>query len=252
VDTKETQNKKVGFGLGLAILLMPLFFSWFLLRKGFSVKAKVIGFTWAFFSLIAIAPYFMETTPSKSKAIANISEFEIISFDKNDVAKKCTYEIRLQNQITKSQITTIANLLNEKCSGMNNTFIGYYLNDMKVGSGAWATSHFTPKLTVNILGVTKDEEVLVKQRSKNSKNTIGKWIDKSVGGGIFILSKEKSNFKLTMNFSDGSSATSKLKLKNGKYSDPQNSFGEYFKIDKSGNFLMCDNDGCFKNLKSTK
>src|ERR1039458_10482874 len=37
------------------------------------------------------------------------------------------------------------------------TFISYYLPGMKVGSGAWATSHFDPDLEICILGVRSEE-----------------------------------------------------------------------------------------------
>lgn len=47
-DRKEPTegNRKVGLLLGLGILLLPIVFAWFLLRKGHSTLSRVIGFVW--------------------------------------------------------------------------------------------------------------------------------------------------------------------------------------------------------------
>jgi hypothetical protein len=48
------QPKKVGIGLGLAILLVPFLAVWALLQDGYSSTTRVIGFGWlAFFLIIA-------------------------------------------------------------------------------------------------------------------------------------------------------------------------------------------------------
>lgn len=46
--------RKVGFLLGLGILLFPVLFAWFTLRNGHSTKARVISFIWLALSLIGI------------------------------------------------------------------------------------------------------------------------------------------------------------------------------------------------------
>lgn len=44
----NNQPKKVGWALGLGILFMPCIFSWFTLRKGYSIGARVVSVLWAF------------------------------------------------------------------------------------------------------------------------------------------------------------------------------------------------------------
>jgi len=52
----ETDAKKVGFLLGFGIVLMPYIFSWFTLRAGYSVFARIVSFSWlAFFIYGALA-----------------------------------------------------------------------------------------------------------------------------------------------------------------------------------------------------
>lgn len=46
------RKRSVSFLLGLGIFFIPVIFSWFTLRKGYGVLAKVISFAWLAFSLI--------------------------------------------------------------------------------------------------------------------------------------------------------------------------------------------------------
>ena len=48
------QPRTVGFWLGVGILVFPLVFAWFLLRKGHSTSSRVIGFVWLGLSLLAM------------------------------------------------------------------------------------------------------------------------------------------------------------------------------------------------------
>ncbi|MGU1251456.1 OB-fold protein [Pseudomonas aeruginosa] len=48
-------NRSVGFWLGLGVLLFPVVFVWFLLRKGHSTTSRVIGFAWLAFALSVMA-----------------------------------------------------------------------------------------------------------------------------------------------------------------------------------------------------
>jgi hypothetical protein len=46
VPTAQVAKRKVSFALGIGILILPLVFSWLLLRKGYGVVPRVIGFGW--------------------------------------------------------------------------------------------------------------------------------------------------------------------------------------------------------------
>mgnify|MGYP000606661329 CR=1 FL=1 len=43
---QASDERPVGVTLGAGILLMPYFFVWFLLRKGYSNKSRLLGFIW--------------------------------------------------------------------------------------------------------------------------------------------------------------------------------------------------------------
>lgn len=53
--TATPAERPVSILLGIGILLVPLIFAWFTLRKGYSTKAKVISFTWLLFILAIFA-----------------------------------------------------------------------------------------------------------------------------------------------------------------------------------------------------
>jgi hypothetical protein len=52
--TNNIETRSVGFGLGVGILFIPLVFVWLLLRKGHSITARIVGFSWLFVSFIPI------------------------------------------------------------------------------------------------------------------------------------------------------------------------------------------------------
>lgn len=54
VEKAGGEKRKVGFALGLGIFLMPIVFAWFLLRKGYSTLARVIGFGWLLVFVVAV------------------------------------------------------------------------------------------------------------------------------------------------------------------------------------------------------
>ena len=56
-------QRKVGLLLGVAIFLIPIIFSWFLLRKGHSTLARIISFGWLAFFLFTISGH---DTPFKA------------------------------------------------------------------------------------------------------------------------------------------------------------------------------------------
>ncbi len=54
-NSADHSARKVGVALGIGILFVPYFFAWFLLRRGHSQLARIIGFLWlGFVILVAI------------------------------------------------------------------------------------------------------------------------------------------------------------------------------------------------------
>lgn len=64
-DTFNTtpSPRKVGILLGIGILLLPIIFAWFTLRKGYSTVARIVSFVWLAVSLV-IASQLGNATPA--------------------------------------------------------------------------------------------------------------------------------------------------------------------------------------------
>lgn len=104
---------------------------------------------------------------------------------------KRSVDVRLQKRVTASALETIAHEIKRSGPSAPNIFIVYYLPGVRPGSGGWATSHFTPDLTVNIQGETAEESQEAEQVEKTADRDVYRdsrpyapkrvWIEKSGG-----------------------------------------------------------------------
>ena len=61
---------------------------------------------------------------------------------------KCSFDIRLKEKVSEEILEKISKKLRKK--KYDRVFICYYLPDMIVDAGAWATGHFNPDLKIII------------------------------------------------------------------------------------------------------
>lgn len=170
---------------------------------------------------------------------------------------KRSIDVRLDKKVSVEVLRTIARKLkNMERKKYERTFIAYYLPNMEVGAGAWATSHFDPELEVRILGLTAEEEEKMARAAKStSRDVVGIWMDdRPYVGATITIYRENKKLYLESNYKDGSGSTeemaetqstigTKLVEKGG------NPHGEYFVLDKKGNLQAGDNDGIFLKYK---
>lgn len=72
---------------------------------------------------------------------------------------KRSLDVRLNRKVSEETLQAIALKLRAiDPRNYERTFITYYLPDMAIGSGAWATTHFNPDLEVRVLGLTAEAE----------------------------------------------------------------------------------------------
>ncbi len=170
---------------------------------------------------------------------------------------KRSLDVRLNKKVSEETLRAIALKLKAQDSrNYERTFICYYLPDMEVGAGAWATTHFNPNLDVRILGLTAEQEETLKQQPDDpSREVIGSWLDESpfIGNRITIF---RQNGKLFMEnkYKDGSSGKKEIVEKlSGKKRTFRNkegsSFGEFYFIDTQGNLQLWDKDGIISTAK---
>ena len=76
--------------------------------------------------------------------------FTIIKEDKNERLKKVNIDVRLDKEISKTELKKIGLKIKEERPDFNKFWIFYYLPEHKTGNGAWAITHFKPELEIEI------------------------------------------------------------------------------------------------------
>lgn len=191
----------------------------------------------------------------KSKTPRAEIQYTIINEEKLE-SIKTMIDIRLESEVNEDTLIKIANeLKRDGRSNFQRIFINYYLPEMEVGKGAWALSHFNPDLEVDIIGLSKNEKAeLLEKTSSYEGNTIGRWLDYSVG--IFTISKNADNLKIYKKYSDGSENVENLleKMVNGQkhWIEENNTFGEYYLLNNDGSLSIYDTEGLVMTMKRVK
>lgn len=169
-------------------------------------------------------------------------------------------DVRLDKKVSSEALRKIAQRLKKmERKKYERTFIAYYLPNMKVNAGAWATTHFDPRLEVKILGLTAEEEENMARAAKStSRVVVGIWLDdRPYAGATVTIYRENKKLYLESKYKDGSSSIdemtesqsstgTKLVEKGG------NKHGEYFVLDKKGNLQAGGNNGIFLKYKKLK
>ena len=83
---------------------------------------------------------------------------------------------------------------------------------MKVNSGYWATTHYNPKLKVQILGLSADAATKLSAKPNTKVGIeIGRWLDESpFGAHRVVIFRDKGKLFMESTYGDGSSGTKEL------------------------------------------
>jgi hypothetical protein len=150
--------------------------------------------------------------------------------------------------MSEDQIKTTVNQIMSEYPGYTKYFIFYWMHDMDIGKeSAWAISHYNASddghLQITIQGASDEEETIMKTTAIPKGEIIGRWFDNSAySENVITIFKENNQLKLRQVYSDGSFGDKNLKLQGGKYTYP-NDFGEYLKIEDTGDLGWYDENG---------
>lgn len=186
-----------------------------------------------------------QETLNQQTEMINDDSYKIISEIKNvnpefDI-NKCNIEIELKEKISKEKLILIANNLRKTRTTYDYVWIFYYLPGVKVGAGAWAYTHFTPNLEVEILGTTADEEAKQKENAGNvDGKIIGKFYEQQYTDGTYTVYEKNNKTFIKVVYGDGSSDDEEMKkstVSNGTrfdYKDGSGNVRGYRILTKSG------------------
>ncbi len=157
---------------------------------------------------------------------------------------KASFDIRLEEIVLAADLEHIAREIRSKeRDSYERIFITYYLPDMQIGAGAWATSHWNPSLDVRILGMTAEAQQSLIQKSTlpAGEELIGRWIDNSpMVSSVIDLVLKPGTIEMRQRFKDGSTRTVPVVLNQGQYRIGR---GEYLKINTRGKLEWYDREG---------
>jgi hypothetical protein len=173
---------------------------------------------------------------------------------------KASLDVRLADRVTKEKLVAIANELHGFADNKQpRLFIVYYLPDMEIDAGGWATTHFNPNLEVKILGATKDQHekmVAETKQTEASQQTIGSWTVNILPKGTITFFRKGGKAYMTRRYTDGSSGTHELIIQQAggqtRYRQSDGHPADYFIITGSGDLGHCDDEGMWATSKKMK
>jgi hypothetical protein len=163
---------------------------------------------------------------------------------------RCSFDVRVEARIPESSIRLIAQQIKRReARSCERTFIVYSLPEMDDESPAWATSHFTPRLSVQILGMQPVEDVPVLP----SGHVIGRWQQVTMPAGWVTIFRRDGQLLARWDYTDGSSGERELEERPDpsgqvRFYERDNSFGEYYVIEADGRLGLFDDDGRIATL----
>jgi hypothetical protein len=122
------------------------------------------------------------------------------------------------------------------------------LEGMKLGSGAWAISHYNPNLKVEIIGSTIEEVVKSQKVANEVKGTIiGKWSELQCTSGNYVIYKVENKIYIKIIFKDGESIDEELIAKQDsrgvRYDNKiKKLHGEYYILKSDGTLGFYNNE----------
>ena len=171
---------------------------------------------------------------------------------------KRSLDVRLNKKVSRETLQAIAlKLKYQDLRKYQRTFIVYYLPDMTIGAGAWATSHFTPELDVQILGLTPEGQRAMSKPILAGHELIGRWLDdRAYVASLITILRDSGSGKLfiEMKFKDNSIYKKEIiekKSRLGRRFDhvEYNEFGDHWIVDSRGNLGIRDNQGIVATAK---
>lgn len=172
---------------------------------------------------------------------------------------KASLTVRISERVTSDRLTEIANELRGFADNRQpRLFISYYLPEMKIAGRCWATSHFSPDLSIKILGTFREEHARLQKVASEpaGEGVIGRWMDKTAFPGVVTLLREEGKVFMTKVFQDGSKGKYEMVItKVGlevRYSKKDAKTSDYLIIRMTGDLGHGDDEGVWASSPKIK
>ena len=197
-----------------------------------------------------------EPASTPSSAIPADVTYTVIDETKLPGIKR-SVDIRLNKHVSEATLTAIAKAVRASDgSDYQRIFIGYYLPDMQVDAGYWATTHYNPDLDVRILGLSADAAAKLSAKPESTdRDEIGRWLDESpFAGKRIVIFRDKGKLIMESTYKDGSIGTNEIvetKSPLGRrFNKPGGSTaGDHWILDSNGHLQLRDDEGLISTAK---
>jgi len=198
----------------------------------------------------------LDPQDSKPVQTSSLPAHEIIS-DKisqplQTEPKKRSVDVRLTKRIAKDELESLGQAIRLLSPHRDRLFITYYLPGQTVGSGAWGSTHFTPKLDMKIHGMTLEQANDPFPALPKGATLMAKFAgNEFMGEKAIIFKATDGTTQKTVKYKDGSGATNQLfPAANGRL-EARNGHGEYYVI-KAGAVSVYDSSGLIDTYTTAK
>ena len=248
-ESRAWYDKK-RFLIPLLVFVFPVGLYALWKNNDFSRRAKlVIGGATLLFAIFAVASE--NPNPISTQTAVEIPEGVSYPVENTDIVSdhKRGLEVRLNKRVSEDVLRAIALELKKRDSReYDRTFIDYYLPDMELGAGAWATTHFNPDLEVRILGLSKEQEAALSEIEDSDRDVMSGWLEDTFTQSRYLLFRENGRLFMERTFGDGSSRVMEVVEKqspHGRRLDrvEETNTDDYWVIDESGNLQLRDSEG---------
>ena len=167
---------------------------------------------------------------------------------------KRSLDVRLGRRFTESHLKEFAEFLRKLDSRQyQRTFIMFYLPEMKIDSGAWATAIYQPELQIRIIGSTKEQydKLQVSAPSDVAEKRIGRWLDGRAGLDCKMeLVMRGDLIQMRYTYKDGSNSAESVESVASTSGQrvtrvSRKSRGEFYVINGEGDLEFWDAEGRF-------
>ena len=204
----------------------------------------------------ASTPATTVTASTPSSPIPDDVTFTVINETKLPGIKR-SVDIRLNKYVSVDTLTAIAKTVKASdSSNYERTFIGYYLPDMQVNAGYWATTHYNPNLDVQILGLSADAATKLSAKPETTnRDEIGRWLDESpFAGERIVIFRDNGKLFMESTYGDGSSGITEIIESQSslgrRFKRPGNSSdGFHWFLDSNGDLQLRDDEGLISTAK---
>jgi len=173
------------------------------LRQTFYISLKLL-----------IIGLFAVSCKSDNSLIELVDNIEIYDEIPN---RKLSLNIILLERIGKTELKNIGKQIYRQYDGSDfeNVFMVYYLKEMKIGNGGYATTHFQPNIKPEIYGLTNE---MLKKIKNSGIDSSEYWIDDD-WQSLATIRKVNNKYELYRIGSDLSTGSRELKMKISKNKD---------------------------------